>query len=136
MGETNMNSNPHGQMVRRGIIMLGYHNEAEGAVYYPATVKYLAHGTCMKKSGVTSRLMATSRFQVAHLRRGCCKTSLQISTRKKNTQDRRLQSALSCLSSCATAGLLETPDLGCPHLRQNTLRPRIRRPKNTASPKT
>lgn len=25
-GEPNMNSNPDGQMIRRGIIMLGYHN--------------------------------------------------------------------------------------------------------------
>ena len=28
--ETDMNSNPDGQMIRRGIIMLGYHNGAEG----------------------------------------------------------------------------------------------------------
>jgi hypothetical protein len=29
-GEPNMNSNLDGQMIRRGIIMLGYHNGAEG----------------------------------------------------------------------------------------------------------
>lgn len=29
-GAADMNSNPDGQMIRRGIIMLGYHNGAEG----------------------------------------------------------------------------------------------------------